>query len=853
MADDEVMKNTGKGDVDESITAFGFDFAGTYQFPGHNGDTIDFAWAGDDNLYITHCDASGFGPVMGNFGIDMLSGEIKGEWPAYDFSGMSGRAVNPMHDENYPEWDYGAPGEAGWWKTTSITCIDDVLYLFVSPNGGDETMRQTAGRVSLIKSADHGVTWSKKASLTESMFPDMYFGAPSFIKYGRNGISDVHDGDRYVYAISNNGFMSNGDFMTLGRVEKTKIGDLDAGDWQFFTGSPGIPQPAESDWTYDVKSPEITKIIDDPGNLGQCDVVYIAPLGRYVMITWGWLFDDGSFRDPESKTWESHCTPHFNRSFTTFWQLFESPSPWGAWSKVGSAVYSNDPYAYYNPHIMYNFIKTDKNNPNAVHTFVGVAGEWEGDCKLPNDINRYNLNIIPLTLYKGNVISAKTPVSSFGRWEAGKHAGSSVASRTSGDYLDFELIADKAGKYRISTHAFNSHSYVRPLEIYVNDTLADTLVEDAGAGWSLLIATVVLKKGYNRIRIVSIGTYTEIDRITWEFDSTLPDNGIFSGRSIFDIDLENAGYYKLDLNFNNHSGQAVTKRIMVNGRIIGNRKVAAGDGLVTISLDAILRSGRNIINISNSDMKAFLDSVAWKPSSVSGNINSYRFFDSSFGNEVVREYKIWIRIQGLYSLNINALSDGGIADDYPRDLYVNDIFIGKCEVSRNISPETKNGQGCRVMLIKGDNTIKIKCKGAKIDFDSLSWNFLPIFRDFGAANADSTVKSEGDWSKGREDGTLLSVENDAFAEYDMNVNTEGLYNIYIITFNGKNHKYPQEIYIDGKLVSSEITNNGSLATRISINEYLRTGNNVLRIRCTGPAAENKMIFWSLSSQPLLLG
>lgn len=832
-------------EVNEAITSFSFDFAKKYQFPGHSGNIIDFAWADNGNVYLTHCDAAGFGNVAGNFGIDMISGEITGSWPDYDFSGLSGHAVNPMHDKNEPEWDYGAPGGTDCWKTTSLICVDGVLYLFITPKNSDATMRQTAEKVRMIKSADHGVTWSGNSSKTDSMFPDMDFGAPAFIKYGQNSALNIHDSKKYVYTVFNNGFMSNGDFVILGRVLKSKIGDLDAADWQFYTGPAGVDATAGSDWTNDVRSPDITKLIEDPGNLGQCDITYIEPLGRYIILTWGWLYDDGSFRDPEADSWLSYTTPHFNRSFTTFWQVYESPMPWGGWTKVGSTIYSNDPDAFYNPHIMNNFMEIDENNPNVVHTFVGTAGEWENDCRLVNDTNRCNLNMIPLTLYKGNVLFAKAPSSSYGRWEKGTHADSSVSTQMSGDYLDFEIIVAKAGYYRISTHAFNSVSYIRPLEIYVNDMLMDTDIVSAENGWSILFSTAVFKTGCNKVRIVSIGTYTELDYITWGFESRFINNGVFSGANYFNINLDHAGLYRIDLNFYNYTDQFVTKRIMINGRICGNRRVRPGDGLITVSMDSAMRNGMNVISISSSDKRAVLDSISWKPSYQIGSINSYRFLNSYGDKEVLREYKISTRIAGLYDLNIDDMN--GNNRDYPRELYVNDIYIGKCNLSSSLSTKTPTGRNCRVMLMKGENFIKIYYKGHAIDFGEITWNLVPLFRDFGATNASEPTKCLGFWVKGRESGTLKTSENGAFADYDINVNTEGLYNIFIITCNGNDHKSSQEIYINNKLVSSLVTNRSSSLTRISINEYLYTGNNVLCIKCTGPFVENKMIFWSLSS------
>jgi hypothetical protein len=69
------------------------------------------------------------------------------------------------------------------------------------------------------------------------MFPGGQFATPYFIDYGRSR-PNVDGADRYVYAISNNGFWDNGDTLILGRVLRTKLGALNGVDWEFLV----VPQ-----------------------------------------------------------------------------------------------------------------------------------------------------------------------------------------------------------------------------------------------------------------------------------------------------------------------------------------------------------------------------------------------------------------------------------------------------------------------------------------------------------------------------------------------------------------------------------------------------------------------------------
>jgi hypothetical protein len=390
-----------------------FDFTRSYIFANSGADTWCTAWAGDDALYTTHCDGYGFAPfnplndtTSTNFGIDKISGNLTGTWPNWNYNGLSGSSVNIMHNTNFPEWDYGKAGSVGWWKTTGLYCINDVLYLFVSPNGTNpKDNRQTAGHVSLIKSTDHGATWSHHADAIACMFPGN-FGAPFFVQYGKNGEGTVDGADKYVYAISNNGYMSNGDFMTLGRILKSKIGNLSIADWQFYIGAAGGDGSNAANWTSDTAILKVTKILQNPGNLSQSSVNYISQLKRYVLLSWGWLYDDGTLDDDKpARVAEPKWHPHYNRDWTTFLTVYEAPRPWGPWTEVGNPVYSTDPQAFYNPNIINKFTTADSSNPSVVHTLVAVAGEW--DPLLVADNPYYKLTLVPLTLTIGNSVMGK--------------------------------------------------------------------------------------------------------------------------------------------------------------------------------------------------------------------------------------------------------------------------------------------------------------------------------------------------------------------------------------------------------------------------------------------------------------
>jgi hypothetical protein len=293
------------------------------------GDVWDSSWAEDDNLYLVSDDTQGFNNQPGrNLSIHVMRGETVEK--------LVGETINLM--DEYGTMTQKSP-DGTMWKANGISCENGVLYVFVSKHGLNFNTRQTAVDSSLICSTDKGKTWKRtaKENYDKPMFPGARFGSPFFIKYGKNGAANVHNADKYVYAVSNNGFWENGDNVILGRVLKSKIADLNATDWQFFSGSDGL---SDKDWSPDMNQAKL--IITNEGKCGMTGAQYNAPLKKYFMVQW--YYNLGS----------AHIEA--NAHETTF-NYLESSTPWGPWSVIGSDKFN--PQGYYNPCIVPKFISAD--------------------------------------------------------------------------------------------------------------------------------------------------------------------------------------------------------------------------------------------------------------------------------------------------------------------------------------------------------------------------------------------------------------------------------------------------------------------------------------------------------------
>jgi hypothetical protein len=324
------------------------------------GDEWAPTWADDDNLYTGNDDGSSFGGIAGR---SVAFGKLIGNDPLR----LVGQTVSDMGD-------YGktapSPDRANW-KTMNSYCVDGVLYMFVTrclypEQSGDPHKRHIFRNSSIIKSTDRGVTWTRPAaeSYDHPMFPGLRFGAPYFVWYGKDGAASVHNADKYVYAVANNGHFEDGDNYILGRVPKKKLPQLNAADWQVYAGGDGM---LDDKWVSDMNTAK--PILEDPLNCSMTGMTYIPALGRYVMVVWHYT------------TYNLRTDPR------TINDYYESPTPWGPWAKFKTI--DTGVMGWYVPIIGQKF--QTAGDAHSVNCILYPTGNYQ-NSKL------YKLNYIPVTL-----------------------------------------------------------------------------------------------------------------------------------------------------------------------------------------------------------------------------------------------------------------------------------------------------------------------------------------------------------------------------------------------------------------------------------------------------------------------
>lgn len=408
-----------------SITGLFIDVSKLCHDPVSNGDSWDYIWADDDNIYSFACDGRGYGKLARNLNFNKLSGIA--------WNHLSGSIVNSMDE-------YGKPGQQ-WpnhanWKITGGDCIDGVLYAFVENHwygnqtafGGksrDPYIRQTVNNMSLIKSTDKGRTWMRDvmANYEHPMWRSRKFSTAVFCKYGQNGgATQQDDQDKYVYAISNDGYWNCGSNFYLGRALRSKLADLNAADWQYFS---------HGQWSGNLD--DATPLAGFPNGQMKCTTgspIWLAGIRKYVTVTW---YDPGT-----TTQW------HYPENVT--FAFYQADHPWGPWSYIGEKA-CNDFLGdrkqrisrWYGPSLSPRFITANPDGSvTAILTFSGQLWDDKPD-------SLYKNNSCPITFYTTPQLQA---VKTFNDTEA-KYSGDWLhqPKRGYGDYQDDVHVTTKPGVY----------------------------------------------------------------------------------------------------------------------------------------------------------------------------------------------------------------------------------------------------------------------------------------------------------------------------------------------------------------------------------------------------------------------
>ena len=277
---------------------------------------------------------------------------------------LRGETVNPMADYGHSA---GQAADGCTWKSSGCTYIDGAFYLVVARHAygetsGDSKMRQTASNASIISSTDFGRTWhrSAKENMDSPMFSGRHFATPYFIQ-SASTTEQPHQQRSHIYALSNNGFWDNGDYMILGRVRRDRIQRLQSADWEYLADENAnrphawAPNPAEA-----------RPVLNNPGRLGMTGAIFVPCLRSYLMIGWYYPAGGGKLSGAAGQS---------------VWDFYTALAPWGPWRQICSQTFT--PAGYYSPQICPKLLSERR-------AVIWTAGNW-------NESKYYKLTLLTLT------------------------------------------------------------------------------------------------------------------------------------------------------------------------------------------------------------------------------------------------------------------------------------------------------------------------------------------------------------------------------------------------------------------------------------------------------------------------
>lgn len=305
---------------------------------GGYGDNFHMSWAADDRQFVSVCDGMGwFEPPNGFYNSRLWA--INGGPRDAMFQDLPG-----YPDLRYP-WNFfkkDFPKETfSKYYNFGTLALDGSIYQFLSvlnhwtvkPDGNATPGWKFIG-AKLIYSPDNGATWrnqdgsapvvwepKEQRSRQNMVFfeePQNAFSLLSVLQMGRNYESN-RDGYVYVYAPNGTteGTMNQ---LVMFRVPKTSI--LDRTAYEYFSGR---QLDGSAAWTRDIDARGVVHTfpsgwvnLHDHPWAWMPSVVYNAPLGVYLMTSWGTgVAPDGYwFGKP---------------SYLGFWV---APNPWGPWTQI---------------------------------------------------------------------------------------------------------------------------------------------------------------------------------------------------------------------------------------------------------------------------------------------------------------------------------------------------------------------------------------------------------------------------------------------------------------------------------------------------------------------------------------
>lgn len=353
----------------------------------NNGDTYYNCLSNDNITYVAADDTTilfGTTSINANMSFNKFTSE----------SPLTGTLINGL--QNFGGFASCNGDDTRSPKIGGMYCDNGIIYVAYGrqynsactgyPTGGTNGIfTQTAG--SILKSIDHGVSWSNFQSpssynsdgsvpspTTSNMFGSSTLGAAaSFVSYGPDpgtGLgARIDNQDAYAYLVSSDTNWDNGNDEYLIRIPRQSLPGLDSTKVQFYNG--GADGSLDTSWSSSAAS--ASPILTSTGKLGFTAMQYMPSTGRYLMLTWYY--------------------PVVNTFTNTTWVTYEAPHPWGPFTAIDTTSWPTG--AWYNP---VPLVRSAANaTANGTPFTVLFSGNFQTIFGSPNYYQLYTMTMVANT------------------------------------------------------------------------------------------------------------------------------------------------------------------------------------------------------------------------------------------------------------------------------------------------------------------------------------------------------------------------------------------------------------------------------------------------------------------------
>lgn len=308
-------------------------------------DTLHNCVSSDNVTYVTSDDTHTWG---NGGGANMMIGKFTSESP------LTGTNVNTL--SNFGGFaSVASDGLSA--KLAGIFCLGGNIYMTYGRqfNTGSPSwpgsnpagvFTQTAG--SIIKSTDHGATWSNfqapgttnangavPSPLSSTMFASSTaFASAGFVEYGADGspFPPLDNAQSYVYIIGTDTNWDNGSNLYLARIAQTDLPNLT--NVQYYQGGDGT---VSSNWSTTYPS---TPILTASGQISFPSMQFLPQINRYILLEWYY--------------------PSPSTTSSTTWNIYEAQHPWGPFTQIGTQNWTTQ--GFYNPSVVQRSVQGSSNN-----------------------------------------------------------------------------------------------------------------------------------------------------------------------------------------------------------------------------------------------------------------------------------------------------------------------------------------------------------------------------------------------------------------------------------------------------------------------------------------------------------